>query len=72
MWKLSRIKKLESFAHFEKNKEQIKNRNRLKKAIEKGYNPIAKDSKIEYVKNDKSFPKTIQKNKKKYKLLIVV
>ncbi len=64
------IQKLENFAHFEFDKNELKNKEEVKNKIDKGINFINKNYPIKYVKIDKSFPEVIQKHKNKYKHLI--
>ena len=62
--------KLSSFAHAEFDRKEYKNQANIKKSIEEGTNILHPEEKITYVKIDKTFPKTVLKNKKKYSFLI--
>lgn len=62
--------KIGSLCHFENDIEEFKDPKKIKERIEKGLDLFGRGQKITYVKVDDAFPKTIFKNKKKYKHLI--
>ena len=68
---LKKIKeKIESTSHFENDFNSMKSNKSIINKINKGIFWAGNGIRLEYVKIDKSFPKTIQKNTKKYAHLI--
>ncbi len=64
------LKKISALSGMEKGLKEYGNQLKLKKLIEEGKYLIEPKFKIKYVKIDESFPKAVQKNKKKYRHLI--
>jgi len=60
------VKKIESFAHTEFNKQEFKNLSEIKEKIEKGKDLFNRNLKYEKVELDDSFPEYLLNNKSKF------
>jgi beta-1,4-mannosyl-glycoprotein beta-1,4-N-acetylglucosaminyltransferase len=64
--------KFENISHFENDSDDVKSMDNIKKMVKKGEFVSKNETiRLKYVKIDDSFPKTILKNRNKYKKLIM-
>jgi beta-1,4-mannosyl-glycoprotein beta-1,4-N-acetylglucosaminyltransferase len=63
------VKKLESFSHFEYNKDEYKNKEEITKKIQSG-EALWGGEKFQFIPLDDSFPKYLYENQNKFKSLI--
>ena len=64
------IKKLESFAHTEYNKEEFKDPKKIEEAISSGRDILGRDFHYKFIAIDDTFPKYLLTNMDKYRHLV--
>ena len=65
------LKKIESMAHTEFNKEKFKNLSTIKKNIENGIDPFQRNIRFKKVAIDNTYPKYIRSNLNKFESWIL-
>jgi len=64
------INKIESYAHQEYNKEEIKDRNRIESLVDKGMDVFGRCSHYSTIEIDESYPVFLRNNLDKFKHMI--